>query len=207
MFYIRLRGVFGAPIGLSFVKKMRIAVPFVVLLVIGSMVVHAADIPVTQSYRHHNRDGANSALLLLRICGKNPPRLLLPLASLADIAVQIRESGMAASVYRMKTDDLSKIPAPSIVLCESGDLTKGQMVVFLGVSDSGSAIVFDGATCIVSAVSPDHFLRSFTGRGVVVTRPGESISPIAYCVRGFAVLVLILSALYYWHRVRRACPR
>jgi hypothetical protein len=172
-------------------------VPLAVLLT----ATQVADPSVSNGYRNYQRDGANCVSLLLRLWDSQCPVSLPTLESLTDVAVQLRNFRMRAYVYQMKTDDLSKIPSPSIVLSEGADSARGRMQVYLGMSDSGRAVVFDGATCNVSAIPPDRFLRSFTGRGVVVPPPGESMSSIVYCERGVAGMVVIASALFFLRRL------
>lgn len=148
------------------------------LLLLISLLLAGADGPLLAAglpiERHPGGDGANCVALLSRLLNLSSANRSTPLRTLADTAVELRRLGAQAAVYRMQTDDPGRIPVPSIVYCEAGDPDLGRLIVFLGISDSGACIVFDGATAIIEAQAVDEFMRSFTGHGVMVQPPAKT---------------------------------
>lgn len=150
--------------------------------------------------RHHAKDGDNCAALLTRLSATTAPGSEYSIRSLADAAILLRRSGLRAAVYRMRVEDPNEIPAPSIVFLETPNSRTGRFAVFLGISQTGSAIVFDGATTVVEAMSTDQFLRTFTGHGVEVKRPLNG--SLALAATRAACAALLAGSVYFALRCR-----
>lgn len=145
-------------------------------------------------FRSGEHDGVNSVRLLLGLCGAEAPSDMPRVRTLTDAAKQLRWAGVDAVVFSVTSDDVAKIPSPSIVLNETDGSEAGRLSVFLGIS-SGEvrAIVADGGSCIVSAMSPDRFLRTFRGQGVMIRPASKSVRSALFWLRSFAVTFLAVS--------------
>jgi hypothetical protein len=172
---------------------------FIVIIASGSSPMLADAVESVENHRQPDCDAVNCVSLVTRLFHRPYSRPDRQVRSLADAAAELRRSGLDASIYRMRTDDPRRIPVPSIVHREAYDPNGGRLAVFLGVSDSGSAVIFDGATAQTSAESIDEFTRLFTGHGVMVRKPSVS-EPIAYSTRSIAAIALVWSAWSWWRR-------